>query len=163
MKFPQNITQIRSFLRAANVYRCFVQDFSKIAKPLSAMTQKDAKPNCTSPTKPQLEAFETLRERLSTPPVLALPKPGRPFLIDTDASAYQLGAALLHQQDETNPNDYVPIDYCSKTLSETECNYSTTERECFAVVWALLTLRPYLEGTRFLVRTDHNALKWLMT
>ena len=163
VKFPENITQLRSFLGAANVYRRFVKDFSKIAKPLSAMTQKDAKPNWSSPTKPQLDAFETLRDNLITPPVLALPKPGRPFLIDTDASAYQLGAVLLQQQDETNPNDYVPIGYFSKTLSDTECNYSTTERECFAVVWALLTLRPYIEGTRFLVRTDHNALKWLMT
>ena len=162
-KFPTNITQLRSFLGAANVYRRFVKDFSKIAKPLSAMTQKDANPQWDDPTEMQLDAFETLKRKLVSPPVLALPMPNRPFLIDTDASAYQLGAALLQQQDDENPNDYVPVGYFSKTLSDTERNYSTTERECFAVVWSLLTLRPYLDGTRFYVRTDHDALKWLMT
>ena len=66
-------------------------------------------------------------------------------MIDTDASAYQLGASLLQQQDEDKPNDWVPIGYWSKTLTDTERNYSTTERECYSVVWSVTTLRPYIE------------------
>ena len=64
-------------------------------------------------------------------------------MIDTDASAYQLGATLLQQQDDDKPNDWGPIGYRSKTLTETERNYSTTERECYSVVWSVTTLRPY--------------------
>ena len=107
--FPKNITQLRSLLGAANVYRRFIKDFSKIAKPLTSMTQKEAKPDWNTPTDEQLRSFNDLKQRLVHPPVLALPKPDRPFLIDTDASAYQLGAALLQQQDENNPNEYVPV------------------------------------------------------
>ena len=63
-------------------------------------------------------------------------------MIDTDASAYQLGATLLQQQDEDKPNDWVPIGYWSKTLTDTERTYSTTERECYSVVWSVTTLLP---------------------
>ena len=84
-------------------------------------------------------------------------------MIDTDASKYQLGAALLQQQDEEDPKDWNPIGFYSKTLNETEQRYSTTELECYAVVWSVLYLRPYIEGTHFKVRTDYEALKWLMT
>ena len=161
-KFPTNITQLRSFLGSANVYRRFVEDFSMIAKPLSAVTQKDANPQCDEPNEAQLNAFEALKRKLVSPPVFAFTMPNRPFLIHTDASAYQLRAALLQQQDDENPNDYVPVGYFSKTLSTTERNYSITEQEYFAVVWSLLTLRTYLDGTGFYVRTDYDALKWLM-
>ena len=67
------------------------------------------------------------------------------------------------QQDEIDPTSWVTIGYWSKTLTKEQRNYSATERECYAVVWANLTLRPYIEGTRFVVRTDHTALRWMMT
>ena len=78
-------------------------------------------------------------------------------MIDTDASAYQLGATLLQKKNETK-NEWTPIGYWSKTLADTERNYSTTERECYSVVWAVTTLRPYIESETFTVRTDHDAL-----
>ena len=81
-------------------------------------------------------------------------------MIDTDASVYQLGCTLLQEHEEAN--DWRPVGYCSYSLSDSEGNYSATERECFAVVWAVRTLRPYVEGTQFTVQTDHNALQWLM-
>ena len=84
-------------------------------------------------------------------------------MIDTDASAYQLGATLLHHQNEDKPNDSVPIGYSSKTLADTERNHSTTARECYSVVWSVTTPRPYIAGLTFTVRTDHNALRWLVT
>ena len=127
------------------------------------MLRKDAEPNWENPSEEQTKAFETLKARLISPPILALPKTGRPYMIDTDASAYQLGATLLEQQDEDKPNDWVPIGYWSKTLTDTERNYSTTEREYYSVVWSVTTLRPYIEGLTFTVMTDHDALRWLMT
>ena len=84
-------------------------------------------------------------------------------MIETDASAYQLGATLLQQQNETEPNEWTPIGYRSKTLTDCEWNYSTTEREYFSVVWAVTTLRPYIEGQKFTIRTHYDALRWLMT
>ena len=97
--FPRNATQVRSFLGAANVYRCLVKNVSGIAKPLNSMIKKDARPSWENPEPEAVEAFETLKSRLISPPVTALPKRGRPNMIDTDASAYQLGATLLQQQD----------------------------------------------------------------
>ena len=132
--FPRTITQLHSFLGAANVYRRFVQKYSDIARPLTSVLRKDAEPDWESPTDEQTKAFETLKARLISPPILALPKASRPYMIDTEASSYQLGAALLQQQDDDKPNDWVPIGYCSKTLTDTERNYSTTEHECYSVV-----------------------------
>ena len=152
--FLQNITQPRSFLGAANVYRRFVQKYSDIARPLNSMFRKDAEPDWENPTNEQRKAFETLKARLIPPPILALPKASRPYMIDTDASAYQLGATLLQQKDEDKPNDWVPIGYWSKTLTNTERNYSTTERECYSVVWSVTTLRPYIEGLTFMLDED---------
>ena len=70
---------------------------------------------------------------------------------------------MLQQQDPSNPKEWVPVGYWSKTLNSAEQNYSATERECYSVVWAITTLRPYIEGQKFFVRTDHDALRWLLT
>ena len=98
--FPRTITQLRSFLGAANVYRRFVEKYYDIARPLNSMLRKDEEPEWENPTDELTRAFETLKTRLISPPILALPKAGRPYMIDIDASAYQLGATLLQQQDE---------------------------------------------------------------
>ena len=95
------------------------------------------------------------------PPILSLPRYERPYMIDTGTSAYQLGCTLFQEHD--GANDWRSVGYWSYSLNDSERNYSATERECFAVVWAVRTLRPYVEGTRFTVRTDHDALRWLMS
>ncbi|CDF36412.1 unnamed protein product [Chondrus crispus] len=159
--FPRTFTQVRSFLGACNVYRRFVDGFAKIARPLTDMTRKDSDPDLYNPTDLQLQAFENLKKCMIAPPILALPRHGRPHMIDTDASAYQLGCTLLQEHEE--PNDWRPVGYWSYSLSDSERNYSATESECFAVVWAVRTLRPYVEGTKLTVRTDHDALRWLMS
>ena len=156
--FTRKLTLVRSFLGACNVYLLFVKGFAKIARPLTNMTRKDADPD--NPTELQLQAFEALKERMIYPPILALPRYGRPYMIDTDASAYQLGCTLLQEHEEAK--DWRLVGYWSYSLSDSEHNYSATERECFAVVWAVRTLRPYVEGTKFTVQTDHDALRWLM-
>ena len=160
--FPRNVTQMRSFLEAANVYRRFIKNFSGTAKPFNSMLKKNAKPNWYEPTQEARDEFEFLKKQLVAPPVLALPKRGCPYMIETDASAYQLGATLLQQQDPSKPNEWRPIGYCSKTLNCAEQNYSVTEREFYSVVWAVTTLRPYVEGQNFRVRSNHDALRWLL-
>ena len=112
--FTWTIMQLRSFLGAANVYRRFVQKYFDIARTLNYMLRKDAEPDWENPTNEETKAIETLKARLISPPIV-LPKTGRPYMIDTDASAYQLGATLLQQQKEDRPNDWVPIGYWSKT------------------------------------------------
>ena len=161
--FPRNITQLRSLLGTANVYRRFVKKYSDIARPLNSILRKAAETDWENPTDEQTKAFETLKARRISPPILVLPKAGRPYMIDTDFSAYQLGATLLQQQDEDKRNDWVPIGYWSKTLTDTGRNYSPTERECYAVVWSVTTLRLYIQGFTPTVRTDRDALRRLMT
>ena len=130
------------------------------------MLKKDSEVNWDEevvPTEEQLTAFQKLKEILSSPPVLALPIPGRPYMIDCDASNYAIGVVLLQQQDPDKPTEWKTVGYYSKTLTKEQRNYSATERECYAVVWGVLQLRAYLESTHFMVRTDHNALKWMLT
>ena len=79
--------------------------------------------------------------------------------MDTDASAGQFGAVLLQEKPDQSTR---PVGYGSRSLNAAEWNYSTTERECLAVAWASLLLRPHIVGTRFTVRTDHAALKWML-
>ena len=164
--FPTTPTQMKSFLGCCNVYRRFIKGFAKVSTPLTDMLKKDSGTDWGDdlvPTEPQRKAFETLKEALVTPPILALPKRGRPYMVDCDASAYAVGAVLLQQQDEKDEKSWATIGYYSKTLTKEQRNYSASERECYAVVWSTLTLRPYLEGSHFKVRTDHNALKWMLT
>lgn len=84
-------------------------------------------------------------------------------MIDTDASAYQLGAVLLQQQDLDDRKSWTPVGFWSKSPTTAERNYSATERECLFVVWAITTVQPYIEGFTFTVRTDHDTLRWLLT
>ena len=112
-----------------------------------------------------MTAFESLKDKLVNPPILTLPKANfpkanRPLILDTDACDHQLGCVLLQQQEYSKT--WLPLGFWSRNLSSDEKNYHTTNKECLAVVWAVLSLRPYLEGTRFLIRTNHDALKWLL-
>ena len=104
------------------------------------------------------EAFDSLKRALGSAPILGFPDFTRPFIVDTDASNYGLGAVLSQIDPETGERH---IHFASRTLNRAERRYSTTRKELLAVVWALKTFRPHLLGVRFLLRTDHNALVWL--
>jgi RNase H-like domain found in reverse transcriptase len=95
---------------------------------------------------------------LTSPPTLALPKQGLEYVLDTDATEIQI-SACLQQRDEHFALH--PIGYWSRQLSPTERRYHITEKEAYVVYWAVKLLRPYLDGNRFTVRTDHSALTWL--
>jgi len=142
-----------------NVYRRFIKDYAHISKPLTKLTSKKL-PHVLPPLDDaQLAAFEYLKERLTSSPILALPRREGLFILDTDACAVQVGCTLLQQQPDKR---ILPVVYYSRGLIPAEQNYSTTERECLAVVWACFLLRPYLEGQEFLIRKDHSSLRWLL-
>ena len=107
----ESTTQLRSFLGACNVYRRFVKDYSKIASPLADILRKNASNDWQNPTEEQLRSFEELKARLTAPPILASPKANRPYMIDTDASAFAIGAVLLQQQDEDCPTSWATVGY----------------------------------------------------
>ena len=157
---PRTVRGVRSFLGLCNVYRRFVKGFSRIAAPLNDLLRK-GQPQRWESLEPNAEkAFHALKDTLAKPPILALPRRSGHITVETDACDRQLGAVLLQAQaDGTNK----PIGFFSRSLTSAERNYDTTERECLAVVWACLLLRPYIELQRFTVITDHEALKWLLT
>ncbi len=140
-----------------NVYRRFVPRFPSIAAPLNELLKKHQPVEIDILNPEQVEAFSTLREALLKPHILALPRKDGHYTLDKDASDGQLGCCL-HQDQPTG--DRLLIGYWSRSLTSAERNYSTTDKECLAVGWSVLLLRPYLEGVQFTVRTDHHALRW---
>ena len=142
-----------------NVYRRFIKVYAHIAKPLTKLTSKKL-PHVLPPLDAaQMAAFVYLKERLTSTPILALPRREGFFILDTDACAVEVGCTLLQQQPDKS---ILLVGYYSRGLIPAEQNYSTTERECLAVVFACFLLRPYLEGQEFLIRTDHSSLRWLL-
>ncbi|MCP3663135.1 MAG: DDE-type integrase/transposase/recombinase, partial [Gammaproteobacteria bacterium] len=157
-KVPSNVTEIRQFLGLCGFYRRFVQGFSSIAGPLFKMLKKDQGRFVWS-TECQT-AFETLRDKLVTPPVLAHPDFTKMFVLTADASVTGLGA-ILSQKDESGKEK--PVAYASRTLTKAERNYAVVELEALGVVWAVAHFRCYLFGRHFEIYTDHSPLKWIMT
>ncbi|WVZ63289.1 hypothetical protein U9M48_012931 [Paspalum notatum var. saurae] len=151
-KQPQTVTEIRSFLGLARYYRRFIKDFSKIAKPMTALTQKNAKfawsPKCE-------EAFGTLKKLLTSAPVLAQPDITKPFDVYCDASGSGLGCVLMQEGRV--------IAYASCQLRKHEVNYPTHNLELLAVVYALKKWRHYLLGNTCHIYTDHKSLKYIFT
>lgn len=157
MKEPTTVKHLLSFIQSCSWFRKFVPNFSQVAQPLTMLTKKN-QPWMWGEA--QANAFNELKRLLTSSPILVQPDYTRPFILRTDASGYALGAALL--QGET-PQDERPIAYASRLLIAAERNYSTTEREALAVVWAVEKFRGYIDGHRVLVRSDHQPLKWLLT
>ena len=151
---PKNAKQVKSFLGLASYYRRFVKRFAEIARPLHKICEKNAKFLWTSECK---DAFDELKEALTTSPVLAYPKPDLPFVLDTDASNYALGAVLSQQVDG---KEHV-IAYMSKALNKHEVAYCVTRKELLAVIVALKSFHCYLYGQEILLRTDNAAVSWM--
>lgn len=153
---PTNIKEVRSFLGLAGYYRRFIDGFATIGRPLFDVTKQGQEflwtPQCQ-------EAFDELKQKLVTAPVLIYPDFSKPFILATDASTYALGAVLSQEVDGQEH----PVAYCSRTLFPAEKNYSTTERELLSLVWSTKYFRCYLLGRPFKVITDHAALKWMLS
>ncbi|CAJ2671898.1 uncharacterized protein LOC123891769 [Trifolium pratense] len=153
---PVNVKGIRSFLGHAGFYRRFIKDFSKIAKPLSNLLNKDKSFNFDNSC---LNAFEELKMRLTTAPIIIAPDWTLKFELMCDASDYAVGAVLGQRKDKF----FHAIHYASKVLNEAQINYATTEKELLAIVYALEKFRSYLIGSKIVVYTDHAAIKYLIT
>ncbi|XP_059650697.1 uncharacterized protein LOC132296522 [Cornus florida] len=152
---PNSVCQIRSFLGHAGFYRRFIKDFSKISRPLCNLLAKDVPFNFDDAC---MEAFIKLRILLSSAPIMKPPNWSLPFEIMCDASEYALGAVLGQRVDKLPHVIY----YASKTLCDAQLNYTTTEKELLAVVYALDKFRSYLLGSKVIVFSDHAALRHLL-
>ena len=151
---PKRTKDIQSFLGLAGYYRRFIEHFSQIAKPLTQLLKKDQAYRWTAQ---EQEAFEILKEKLTTAPILQYPDFTKPFVLTTDASGKAIGAVLS----QGKIGQDLPIAYASRILNKAEENYSTIEKELLAIVWATQHFRPYVYGTKFKIVTDHKPLTWL--
>nr|GEU77414.1 reverse transcriptase domain-containing protein [Tanacetum cinerariifolium] len=155
-KLPPSTTAkgIRSFLGYASFYRRFNQDFSKIARPMTHLLEKQTplffSSDCQS-------SFEILKKKLTEAPILVSPDWDLSFEIMCDASDFAVGAVLGQQKDKY----FRPIHYASKTLSDSQTNYTASEKELLAVVYAFENFQSYLLLSKTIVYMDHSALKYL--
>ncbi|GKB39029.1 reverse transcriptase domain-containing protein [Tanacetum coccineum] len=148
---PTTPTEIRQFLGLASYYRRFIKDFSKIAKSLTELTQKNKKYIWGED---QESAFQLLKQKLCEAPILALPEGNDDFVVYCDASHQGLGAVLMQREKV--------IAYASRQLKPNEENYTTHDLELGAVVFALKIWRHYLYGTKCTVFTDHKSLQHIL-
>ncbi|GJV82006.1 reverse transcriptase domain-containing protein [Tanacetum coccineum] len=151
---PTTIKGIQSFLGHAGFYRRFIQDFSKIARPMTRLLEKDT-PFFFS--KECIEAFQTLKKKLTEAPILVAPDWDLPFELMCDASDFAIGAVLGQRKTK----HFQPIHYASKTMTDAQAHYTTTEKDLLAVVYAFEKFWPYLVLSKSIVYTDDSALKYL--
>lgn len=152
---PKTAKQIKQFLGLLGYYRKFVPDFAKITKPLTQCLKKNKSITLDAN---YITCFEKCKRLLTNDPILQHPDFSREFNLTTDASNFAIGAVLSQGPIGSDK----PIAYASRTLNDSETNYSTIEKELLAIVWGTKYFRPYLFGRKFKVITDHKPLQWLM-
>ncbi|KAM1485742.1 hypothetical protein ACFX2I_000016 [Malus domestica] len=153
---PNLVREVRSFLGHAGFYRQFIKDFSKISQPLCRLLQKEVHFDFNEECE---KAFKHLKEMLTSAPIITPSDQSFPFELMCDALDYAIGA-ILGQRKNKQPH---VIYYASWTLNDAQLNYSTTEKELLAVVFALDKFCSYLIGTKVILYTDHVALNYLLT
>nr|GFA65297.1 reverse transcriptase domain-containing protein [Tanacetum cinerariifolium] len=151
---PTTVKGIRSFFGHAGFFRRFIKDFSKIARSMTRLLKKDTPFLFSTEC---VEAFQTLKRKLTEAPILIAPDWDLPFELMYDASDFAIGAVLGQHQEK----HFRPIHHASKTITEAESNYTTTEKEMLAVVYAFEKFRSYLIMNKSIVYTDHSTLKYL--
>ncbi|GJY90199.1 reverse transcriptase domain-containing protein [Tanacetum coccineum] len=151
---PTTVKGVRSFLGHAGFYRRFIKDFSKISRPMTHLLEKNTPFIFSNEC---IQAFETLKKKLTEAPILIAPDWDLPFELMCDASDFAIGAVLGQRHEK----HFRPIHYASKTMNEAESHYTTTEKEMLAVVYAFEKFWSYLILNKSIVYTDHSALKYL--
>ncbi|GJR41263.1 putative reverse transcriptase domain-containing protein [Tanacetum coccineum] len=148
---PKSPMEIRQFLGLAGYYRRFIEGFSKIAKPMTKLTQKKVKFEWGDK---QEAVFQLLKQKLCSAPILALPEGSEDFIVYCDASIKGLGAMLMQREKV--------ISYALRQLKIHEKNYTTHDLELGAIVFSLKLWRHYLYGTKCTVFTDHKSLQHIL-
>lgn len=154
---PQTKKEIKSFLGLLGYYRKFIRDFARITKPLTK--QLKGKQKTIKIYSEYKDTFESCKMFLCNDPILQYPDFSKQFILTTNASNVAIGAVLSQG---TLGKDKL-VSFASRTLSDTELNYSTVEKEMLVIIWATKYYRLYLYGQKFKIVTDHNALSWLMS
>jgi hypothetical protein len=157
---PKTVKGVRGFLGFANFYRRFILGFSRIVSPIYNLLKKDAPfiwtPECQA-------AFEQLKERFTTGPILRHFNPESPTIMETDASDFAIAGVLL----QVNPDNGLthPVAYISRTLNSAERNYDVHDKEMLAIVFACIEWRPLLLSlsSTFTILSDHKSLEYFMT
>ena len=152
---PKTPKEIKQFLGLLGYYRKFIPDFARITKPLTKCLKKG---NKITLDPEYVNSFEKCKTLLTNDPILQYPDFSREFILTTDASNVAIGAVLSQGPIGSDK----PVCYASRTLNESELNYSTIEKELLAIVWATKYFRPYLFGRKFKILTDHKPLQWMM-
>nr|GFA69009.1 reverse transcriptase domain-containing protein [Tanacetum cinerariifolium] len=151
---PTTVKGVRSLLGHAGFYLRFIQDFSKISRPMTHLLEKNTpfifSEDC-------IRAFQTLKKKLTEAPFLIAPNWDLPFEVMCDASDFAIGAVLGQRHEK----HFKPIHYASKTMNNAEYNYTTTEKEMLAVVYAFKKFRSYPIKNKSIVHTDHSTLTYL--
>jgi len=153
---PTSSKDIKAFCATVNYYRRHIKDLSSIAAPLYALTKQNMP---FIGTNEHMRAFDTLKLRLTSAPMLAIYDQNAETIVDTDASGQGLGAVLSQIQDG---HERV-VAYASRTLNDAEKRYSVTKRELLAVIYALKQFRHYILAAPFVLRTDHAPLVHIQT
>ncbi|WVZ75690.1 hypothetical protein U9M48_023725 [Paspalum notatum var. saurae] len=151
-KTPRNVTEIRSFLGLAKYYRRFIENFSKIAKPMTDLLKDKVLFEWNDKCE---KSFRCLKDKLTTTPVLTLPDLQKDFVVYCNASRQGLGCVLMQ--------DNHVASYASRQLRAHEENYPTHDLELAAVVHALKIWRHYLIGNKCVIYTDHKGMKYIFT
>ena len=151
---PKTLKQLRTFIGTVSYYKRFIKDFASICRPLYDLTKTGRKYEWTEECE---TAFETLKGRLVTAPIMAYPIPGTRYIVDTDSSGYAIGSVLSQIQD----GEERVICYGSRVLKPAEQKYCARRRELLAIVDSASYYRPYLYGEEVLFRTDHFSLQFL--
>ena len=151
---PQTVKGVRAFIGMTSYYRRYIPSYAKIAEPLTQLTRKHVTFEWNDKRQ---QSFEKLKAALINPPLLAIPQLNEQFHLYTDASDKAIGGCLT----QTIKGEERPIYYLSHQLSKTQRTWSTIEKECFAIVFALEKFRVYLEGKDFPIFCDHNPLKYI--
>lgn len=153
---PKTIRQVRRILGMTGWYRRFIQNYSEITYPLTELLSKRKNFVWTDEA---LRAFDLLKQKLTTAPLLIHPNYEKMLILQCDAGMYGIGGVLAQEDEDGNER---PIAFMSQKLNKSQRNYTITELECLAIVLTIKKFRSYIEGQEFKVVTDHASLKWLM-
>jgi Retroviral aspartyl protease./Reverse transcriptase (RNA-dependent DNA polymerase)./Integrase core domain. len=151
---PTDKDAVKRFIAFCNYYRRFIKNFANIAYPLNVLTRKRTDFIWSDECE---QAFKTLKNSLIKPPILQYPDFDKQFIVTVDAAKHGSGAILSQVTD----NNDLPVAFASMAFTKGELNKSVIEKELTAIHWAIKFFKPYIYGTKFLVRSDHKPLQYL--